>query len=64
LGVVLGRVLVEILGFWIGMRPPEELFLTCLAFSLVFAVAIGVSSGLYPSLQAARMEVVSATRYE
>ncbi|MFW6112933.1 MAG: ABC transporter permease [Thermodesulfobacteriota bacterium] len=64
IGVALGRVLVELLGLWIGMRPPEELFFTCLAFSLVFAVALGVFAGLYPSVQAARMEVVSATRYE
>jgi putative ABC transport system permease protein len=63
-GVALGRVLVELLGLWIGMRPPEELFLTCLAISLVFAVALGVGAGLYPSLRAARMEVISATRYE
>lgn len=63
-GVALGRVLVELLGLWIGMRPPEELFFTCLAISLVFAVVLGVGAGLYPSLQAARMEVVSATRYE
>lgn len=64
IGVALGRVLVELLGLWIGMRPPEELFFTCLAISLVFAVALGVGAGLYPSVQAARMEVVSATRYE
>ncbi len=64
IGVALGRVLVELLGLWIGMRPPEELFFTCLAFSLIFAVALGVFAGLYPSVQAARMEVVSATRYE
>jgi putative ABC transport system permease protein len=64
IGVTLGRILVELLGLWIGMRPPEELFFTCLAFSLVFAVVLGVGAGLYPSLQAARMEVVSATRYE
>jgi len=63
-GVALGRGLVELLGLWIGMRPPEGLFFTCLAFSLVFAVVLGVGAGLYPSLQAARMEVVSATRYE
>jgi putative ABC transport system permease protein len=63
-GVALGRVLVELLGLWIGMRPPEELFFTCLAISVVFGVVLGVGSGLYPSLQAARMEVVSATRYE
>ncbi len=64
IGVALGRILVELLGLWIGMRPPEELFFTCLAISLVFAVVLGVGAGLYPSLQAARMEVVSATRYE
>jgi len=63
-GVVLGRILVELLGLWIGMRPPEELFFTCLVISLVFAVVLGVGAGLYPSIQAARMEVVSATRYE
>jgi len=62
--VVLGRILVELLGLWIGMRPPEELFFTCLVISLVFAVVLGVGAGLYPSIQAARMEVVSATRYE
>lgn len=64
IGVVLGRILVEFLGLWIGMRPPEELFITCLVFSLIFAMALGVGAGLYPSIQAARMEVVSATRYE
>lgn len=64
MGMVLGRILVESLGWWIGMRPPEELFLTCVGLSLVFALVIGVSSGLYPSLQAARMEVLAATRYE
>jgi putative ABC transport system permease protein len=57
-------VLVELLGLWIGMCPPEELFFTCVAISLVLAVVLGVGAGLYPSLQAARMEVVSATRYE
>ena len=64
LGVALGRLLVEVLGWWIGMRPSEELFFTCLAISLFFAVILGVTAGLYPSMQAARMEVVSATRYE
>jgi putative ABC transport system permease protein len=64
IGVAMGRILVELLGFWIGMRPPEELFFSCLAISLAFAVFLGVGAGLYPSLQAARMEVVSATRYE
>jgi len=64
LGVILGRILMELLSLWIGMRPSEELFLTCLALSLVFAALLGVTAGLYPSLQAARMEVVEATRYE
>lgn len=64
LGVILGRILVELLSLWVGMRPPEELFLTCLVLSLLFAAILGVTAGLYPSLQAARMEVVAATRYE
>lgn len=64
LGVILGRILVELLGLWIGMRPPEELFFTCLGLSIIFAALLGVTAGLYPSLQAARMEVVDAIRYE
>jgi len=64
LGVAAGRVLVELTSLWIGIRPSEELFLTCLGLGLAFALILGVGAGLYPSLQASRMEVVAATRYE
>lgn len=64
LGVALGRLGMEILGYFIGSRPPLDLFLLCLFLGLLFAVFLGVGAGLYPSLQASRMEVVSAIRYE
>jgi putative ABC transport system permease protein len=47
-----------------GIQPPEELFLTCLILGLIFALVLGLGAGLYPSIQASRMEVVAATRYE
>ena len=63
-GVALGRLVMEITGFILGSHPPEELFLLCLVLGLLFAVGLGVGAGLYPSLMASRMEVVSAVRYE
>jgi len=64
IGVIIGRVAIEILGYIIGIRPPEELFFICLGLGLLFAVGLGVGAGLYPSIQASRMEVVTAIRYE
>jgi putative ABC transport system permease protein len=64
LGIALGRLLVEGVSLWLGSRPPEDLFWRSLAIGLLFAAGLGVGAGLYPSLQASRMEVVSATRYE
>ncbi len=64
LGALLGRIMMEILGYVIGSRPPENLFLTGLALGVLFAVILGVGAGLYPSLRASRMEVVTAIRYE
>jgi len=64
LGGLLGRIMTEILGHVIGSRPAENLFFTGLALGFLFAVILGVGAGLYPSLRASRMEVVSAIRYE
>ncbi|MDP3181515.1 MAG: ABC transporter permease [Desulfobaccales bacterium] len=64
LGVALGRLAMEVMGYFIGSSPPLDLFLICLALGLLFAVFLGVGAGLYPSIQASRMEVVSAIRYE
>jgi putative ABC transport system permease protein len=64
LGALLGRILMEILGHLIGSRPPENLFFLGLSLGILFAVILGVGAGLYPSLRASRMEVVTAIRYE
>jgi putative ABC transport system permease protein len=64
LGAGVGRVLMEILSYVIGCRPPEDLFFLGLALAFLFSVVVGVGAGLYPSLRASRMEVVTAIRYE
>jgi putative ABC transport system permease protein len=64
LGALMGRIMMEILGYMIGSRPPENLFFMGLALGFLFAVLLGVGAGLYPSLRASRMEVVTAIRYE
>ena len=63
-GVGLSRIAIEIMVWSISTRPSENLFLTAMALSLLFAVILGVAAGLYPSVKASHMEVVSATRYE
>jgi putative ABC transport system permease protein len=64
LGATLGRIAMEIMCYFIGSHPPENLFFLGLMLGLVFAVLLGVGAGLYPSIQASRMEVVSAIHYE
>jgi putative ABC transport system permease protein len=64
LGAGLGRVMMEILSYVIESRPPENLFFLALTLAFLFAVLIGVGAGLYPSIRASRMEVVTAIRYE
>jgi putative ABC transport system permease protein len=64
LGGLLGRIMMEFLGHMLGSRPPENLFFLGLALGFLFAVILGVGAGLYPSLRASRMEVVTAIRYE
>ncbi len=64
LGGGLGRIMMEIMSHMIGSRPPEELFFFGLSMAFIFAVLIGVVAGLYPSIRASRMEVVTAIRYE
>ena len=64
LGGLLGRIMLEALGHVLGSRPPENLFFLGLGLGFLFAVILGVGAGLYPSLRASRMEVVTAIRYE
>ncbi len=64
LGAGIGRILMEILSYVIQSRPPENLFFLALTLAFLFAVLIGVGAGLFPSIRASRMEVVTAIRYE
>lgn len=64
LGGLLGRLIIGVIGWLIGHQVTEEIFFFYLGLSFVFAILLGVSAGLYPSLQASRMEVATATRYE
>lgn len=64
LGGVLGRLTIGVIGWFIGHKVSEDLFFFYLALSFIFAILLGVSAGLYPSIQASRMEVATATRYE
>jgi putative ABC transport system permease protein len=64
LGTVLGLVSVEVMSSMIKSHPGQGLFFLCVILGLMLAMGLGVAAGLYPSLQASRMEVVSAIRYE
>lgn len=64
MGVVLGRISVEMMSSFLKCRPPEELFAVCVVMGIGFAILLGIGAGFYPSLRASRMEVVSAIRYE
>lgn len=63
-GSLVGFLTVEVTSALIRSHPPQGLFIFCVMIGLVVAVGLGVAAGLYPSLQASRMEVVSAIRYE
>jgi putative ABC transport system permease protein len=52
------------MSYLINSHPAQGLFILCVIMGLLLAVGLGVAAGLYPSLQASRMEVVSAIRYE
>jgi putative ABC transport system permease protein len=63
-GAALGRIIIEILARVIGSRPHENLFFLGLGLGFLLAASLGLGAGLYPSLRASRMEVVSAIRHE
>jgi putative ABC transport system permease protein len=64
IGIVVGRIAMEVLGSFLGIQPDENLFMLCVAMGLLFALILGVGGGFVPSLRASRMEVVSAMRFE
>jgi len=64
LGVVLGRVAVELFCYLLDTRPDEALFITSSVLGAAFSLFVGFVAGYFPARQASRMEVVSAIRYE
>ena len=63
-GIILGIVLVE-LGSWsLGTGVSYGLLMVSSLGSIVFSGILGVAGGLYPAIQASRMDVVSALRFE
>ncbi len=64
IGVVLGFVAVQVAAMYLEARPPMGIFLLYSGMSLAFSVGLGVAAGYYPALRAARMDAVTAIRYE
>jgi len=64
LGAVLGRGAIEIGSYLLKSRPHDTLFFACVGLALLFSLVLGAGAGLYPSLRASRMEVLSAIRDE
>lgn len=64
LGVLLGRLAVEVFCYLMETRPDEQLFLYSSLLGSAFSLLVGFVAGFFPAYQASRMEVVSAIRYE
>jgi putative ABC transport system permease protein len=63
LGLLLAWVAIPVISAAVtGLLPPLLLSKTMLSFGLVFAVFVGVVSGLLPGISAMRMRVVNALR--
>lgn len=64
LGIALGTLCVELGSYALGCNVSyTQLFFSSVG-SIVFSAFIGVAGGLYPALQASRMDVVTALRFE
>jgi putative ABC transport system permease protein len=64
LGIALGTVVVEVGALLLGCSLSYLLLVVSSAGSIAFSAFIGVAGGLYPAIQASRMDVVSALRFE
>lgn len=64
LGIVIGVVLVEVGAWLLGTGISYPLLIASSLGSIAFSAVIGVAGGLYPAIQASRMDVVSALRFE
>lgn len=64
LGIFIGVCVVEVGSWLLGTDISYGLLIASSLGSIVFSALIGVAGGIYPALQASRMDVVSALRFE
>lgn len=64
LGVLLGYITVEVACYYLGSSPKEQLFVVYAFASIAFSVVVGFIAGFFPALRAAKMDAISAIRYE
>lgn len=64
LGIIIGIIAVETASWFLGARVSWPLVAASSAGSILFSAFIGVVGGLYPAIQASRMDVVTALRFE
>lgn len=64
LGIIIGIIVVEAVSRVLGTNISWALVAASSAGSILFSALIGVVGGLYPAIQASRMDVVTALRFE
>lgn len=64
LGIIIGIIAVELGSWFLGTDISWPLLLASSGGSILFSALIGVAGGLYPAIQASRMDVVTALRFE
>ncbi len=64
MGIVLGWLALEVVSSLLDSRPPFDLLLQSVVWSVIFAFVLGVVAGAYPAMKASRLEVASSLRYE
>ena len=64
MGIVIGCAFVEVGSLALGTGISYPLMFASSLGSIVFSAVIGIAGGLYPAVQASRMDVVTALRFE
>ncbi len=63
-GIIIGVFFVHLGSFALGSSISYSLLILSSIGSIIFSAVIGVTGGIYPALQASRMDVVTALRFE